>query len=104
KVRAINTSCMDVCARGLVTVVIDPQRDDEPAEAFVVDPCADRETLYRRIVERLTYTTREPSAPERSLRRLHCSPVARSAAARAGQGSAPLPPGRPQAPATRESR
>ena len=54
KVRAINTSCMDVCARGLVTVVIDPKRSGEPAEAFVVDPCAGREALYRRIVERLT--------------------------------------------------
>src|SRR5579864_1083490 len=54
KVRAISTSCMDVCARARVTVVIDPKRDGQEAEAFVVDPIADRETLYRRIVERLT--------------------------------------------------
>ena len=40
KVRAISTSCMDVCARRLVTVVI--------------DPLADREELYKTIVDRLT--------------------------------------------------
>jgi hypothetical protein len=44
---------MDVCARRLVTVTIDPQADDKPAEAFVVDPVADKEELYQTIVERL---------------------------------------------------
>jgi predicted metal-binding protein len=53
KVRVINTSCMDVCARRRVTVVIDPQTDGNDAQAFVVDPLADREALYRTIVERL---------------------------------------------------
>lgn len=53
KVRAINTSCMDVCARGRVTVLVDPQTDGQPAEAFVVDPIADRDELYRAIVDRL---------------------------------------------------
>jgi len=53
KVRAINTSCMDVCARRRVTVVIDPQTDGKDAQVFVVDPLADREALYRTIVERL---------------------------------------------------
>ena len=53
KVRAISTSCMDVCARGRVTVVIDPKREVEDPQAFVVDPIADRETLYQNIVERL---------------------------------------------------
>ena len=52
KVRAVSTSCMDVCARGMVTVVIDPQTERE-AEAFVIDPLTDRETLYATIVERL---------------------------------------------------
>jgi predicted metal-binding protein len=53
KVRAISTSCMDVCARRRVTVVIDPQVDGKTSEAFVIDPVADRETLYTTIVDRL---------------------------------------------------
>jgi hypothetical protein len=53
KVRAISTSCMDVCARRRVTVIIDPQVDGRGAEAFVVDPVADKETLYAIIVKRL---------------------------------------------------
>lgn len=52
KVRAVNTSCMDVCARGRITVLIDPQ-DGGKSEAFVVDPVAGRDELYRAIVERL---------------------------------------------------
>lgn len=51
KVRAISTSCMDVCARQRVTVVIDPQIDGEPAEAFVLDPVVDREEFYAKIVQ-----------------------------------------------------
>ena len=50
-VRAISTSCMDVCARGRVTVCIQPQTDE--TTVMVVDPTADREALYREIVERL---------------------------------------------------
>lgn len=53
-VRAVSTSCMDVCARRRVTVVIDPQTEGRDAEAFVVDPLADREALYAKIVERLS--------------------------------------------------
>jgi len=53
-IRAINTSCMDVCARRMVTVVIDPKVPGTPAEAFVVDPIADREELYRLIVSKLS--------------------------------------------------
>jgi len=52
-IRAINTSCMGVCARRHVTVVIDPKSEDENAEVFIVDPLADREEIYRRIVARL---------------------------------------------------
>ena len=62
KVRAISTSCMDVCARRRVTVVIDPKVEGGAAEAFVVDPLADRETLYRLIVERLGNAAKPPSA------------------------------------------
>ena len=53
KIRAVNTSCMDVCARGLVTVLIAPQVEGRSSEAFVVDPISDRDELYRTIVERL---------------------------------------------------
>jgi hypothetical protein len=53
KVRAISTTCMDVCARRRVTVVIDPQIDGQGPEAFVVDPVADRDLVYSKVVERL---------------------------------------------------
>src|SRR5579864_4847651 len=52
KIRAISTSCMDVCARRRVTVVIDPQVDEKATEAFVIDPTTDREALYTTIVNR----------------------------------------------------
>ena len=55
RMRAINTSCMDVCARGRVTVCIAPQSGE--TTLLVVDPLADREALYRAIVERLRETT-----------------------------------------------
>jgi len=61
KVRAISTSCMDVCARRQVTVVIDKQTGTKATEAFVVDPVADRESLYRTIVERLGEGRSDPT-------------------------------------------
>lgn len=51
-VRAVSTSCMDVCAPGKVTVCVAPAGAPE-AEAVVVDPIEDREELYRSIVDRL---------------------------------------------------
>ncbi len=54
RIRAISTSCMDVCARRAVTVVIDPQTPGEDAQAFVVDPIVDREQLYAAILSRLS--------------------------------------------------
>ena len=51
KIRAINTSCMDVCARGRVTVAIEPENSE--ATVMIVDPIADRDELYRVIVEKL---------------------------------------------------
>ena len=51
-IRAISTSCMDVCARGRVTVAI--ERHGAEPEVFVVDPIAEREALYRAIVDRLS--------------------------------------------------
>jgi predicted metal-binding protein len=50
-IRAISTSCMDVCARGRVTVAIEPAQG-EPT-VMIVDPLADRDDLYRQIVNRL---------------------------------------------------
>ncbi len=48
-IRAINTSCMDVCARGRVTVCIEPQHG--APTVMVVDAIRDREGLYRAIVD-----------------------------------------------------
>jgi predicted metal-binding protein len=50
-IRAISTSCMDVCARGRVTVCIEPQHG-EPS-VMIVDPIVDREALYEAIVREL---------------------------------------------------
>lgn len=50
-IRAISTSCMDVCARGRVTVCIEPQQGE--SIVMVVDPIADREAIYERIVKEL---------------------------------------------------
>ncbi len=50
-IRAISTSCMDVCARGRVTVCIEPVEGDPVV--MTVDPVGEREELYRAIVERL---------------------------------------------------
>jgi predicted metal-binding protein len=50
-IRTIATSCMDVCARQRVTVCIEPRQGE--TEVFVVDPVADRELVYGRILEML---------------------------------------------------
>ncbi|HLY02867.1 MAG TPA: hypothetical protein VKR56_10310 [Candidatus Cybelea sp.] len=50
-VRAVTTSCMDVCARGRVTVCIEPSAGG--GTVMVLDPLGDREELYRTIVARL---------------------------------------------------
>jgi len=52
KVRAVSTSCLDVCARRRVTVAIDFPGSDSP-EVFVVDPVVEKDELYRTIVDRL---------------------------------------------------
>lgn len=51
-IRAVNTSCMDVCARGRVTVAIEPE--EGPTHVFVVDPITDKDALYERIVALLS--------------------------------------------------
>jgi predicted metal-binding protein len=52
-IRAVSTSCLDVCARERVTVCIEP-RDGERS-VIVLDPLAEREELYKAIVEQLGY-------------------------------------------------
>jgi predicted metal-binding protein len=56
-IRVINTSCMDVCARGRVTVAIQPQAGER--QVFVVAPSDEREEVYRRIVA-LAKSQKEP--------------------------------------------
>lgn len=51
EIRALSTSCMDVCARGRVTVSIEPANGDRTT--VVVHPANDREELYRTIVRTL---------------------------------------------------
>ena len=50
-IRAVSTSCLDVCARERVTVCIEPS-NGEPS-VMVLDPLADREELYNALVEKL---------------------------------------------------
>lgn len=47
EIRALSTSCMDVCARGRVTVCIEPYEGE--ATALIVDPISEREELYQAI-------------------------------------------------------
>lgn len=63
KVRAVSTSCQDVCARRLVTVTIDPQIRGESTQSFVVDPIADRDALYETIVAALANKPTMPDVP-----------------------------------------
>jgi predicted metal-binding protein len=51
-IRAISTSCMDVCAKGRVTVAIVPEDGD--AKVVIVDPLDDRDELYAKIVKKLS--------------------------------------------------
>ncbi len=51
-IRVISTSCMDVCAKGRVTVCIDP-KDGRDAAVMVVDPLEERQAVYDKIVSDL---------------------------------------------------
>jgi predicted metal-binding protein len=50
-IRAISTSCMDVCALGKVTVAIEPYEGE--TLVMVVDPDLEKEAIYDRIVSEL---------------------------------------------------
>jgi predicted metal-binding protein len=58
-IRVISTSCLDICAKGRVTVAIDPQTNDDATEIVVVDAIDDRDALYDRIVAKLGKRARE---------------------------------------------
>lgn len=59
QIRAVSTSCLDVCARGRVTVCIEPQ--DGLTQTLVLDPIADKDDLYKKIVE--TFANGETPQP-----------------------------------------
>jgi hypothetical protein len=54
-IRVVTSSCLDVCARGGVTVLLDALGDRErSARCIVVDALEGREALYDAIVDELT--------------------------------------------------
>jgi hypothetical protein len=66
-IRVVTSSCLDVCARGGVTVLLDPIGSSErTARCLVVDPLEGREALYEAIVEHL--------APSAGSRQTHPQP------------------------------
>lgn len=52
-IRATGTSCLDVCAIGRVTILIDPVGRGGEQRCLVFDPLEDRELIYRTIVDAL---------------------------------------------------
>lgn len=62
EIRAISTSCMDVCARGRVTVCIEP--DAGAPTVVVVDPVDEREAVYELIVATLANGSAESGDSE----------------------------------------
>ncbi|HVA28738.1 MAG TPA: hypothetical protein VNF68_11180 [Candidatus Baltobacteraceae bacterium] len=52
-IRVISTGCMDVCAKGRVTLCIDP-KNGGPAEVLIVDPLEEKQVIYDKIVEVFT--------------------------------------------------
>jgi hypothetical protein len=52
-VRATGTTCLDVCAKGRVTVLIDPVARGGEQKLLVFDPLEDRELIYDTIVREL---------------------------------------------------
>lgn len=54
-IRVVTTSCLDVCVRGGVTVLLDPAGDPtKPARCLVVDALEGREALYDALVAELS--------------------------------------------------
>ena len=57
RIRAMSTSCQDVCAKGLVTVSIVPEGSGGETTTYALDPINDRDELYRRIINALDVTS-----------------------------------------------
>ena len=53
-VRATGTTCLDVCAKGRVTVMLDPVGRGGEQRCLVFDPLEDREQIYETIVQTLS--------------------------------------------------
>jgi hypothetical protein len=49
-IRATGTTCLDVCAKGRVTVLLDPVASGGEQQCLVFNPLEDREQLYDAIV------------------------------------------------------
>jgi predicted metal-binding protein len=47
RLRVVSSSCLDVCAKGCVTICFEPSEGE--AEVLVVDPLDDREAVLRKI-------------------------------------------------------
>lgn len=57
-IRVVTSSCLDICARGGATVLLDPLRTSgKPARCVVIDPLEGREALYDAIVADLSPAT-----------------------------------------------
>ena len=52
-VRATGTTCLDVCAPGRVTILIDPAGRGGEQKVLVFDPLEDRERIYETVVREL---------------------------------------------------
>ena len=53
-VRATGTTCLDVCAKGRVTIFLDPAGKGGQQRCLVFDPLEDREQIYETIVQTLS--------------------------------------------------
>jgi hypothetical protein len=57
-IRVVTSSCLDICARGGVTVLLDPLGTGSGnPQVLIVDPLEGREDLYARIVAELSPRT-----------------------------------------------
>lgn len=63
-IRVVATSCMDVCAKGKVTVAI--QAPGEAPDIVITDAINEKQELYDRIVERLGERTSPDSSSDKT--------------------------------------
>ncbi len=52
-IRATGTTCLDVCAKGRVTILLDPVASGGEQQCLVFNPLEDREQIYDAIVAAL---------------------------------------------------